>query len=97
MTSLKHPSLYLLKFVSHFSYFLNNLKLLKQSCFFGTFPTEFYFSYLNITFPIEGLSFLHSEIILHFAELCYAFEEKKTFCYHYHNLMKQGHSKLLSK
>ena len=65
MTSLKHPSLYLLKFFSHFSYF------------FGTFPTEFYFSYLNITFPIEGLSFLHSEIILHFAELCYAFEEKK--------------------
>ena len=65
MTSLKHPSLYLLKFFSHFRYF------------FVTFPTEFYFSYLNITFPIEGLSFLHSEIILHFAELCYAFEEKK--------------------
>ena len=34
------------------------------------------------TFPIcffQGLSFLHLEIILPFAELCHAFEEKKNF------------------
>ena len=34
------------------------------------------------TFPIksfQGLSFLHSEITLSFAKLCYAFEEKLFF------------------
>ena len=37
------------------------------------------------TFPIyfsQGLSFLHLEITLSFARLCYAFKEKKKFCYH---------------
>ena len=47
------------------------------------------------TFPIsffQGLSFLHLEITLPFAKLCYAFEEKLFFCHH--NFMKKGHSKL---
>ena len=48
------------------------------------------------TFPIsffQGLSFLHLEITLPFAKLCYAFEKKKFFCHH--NFMKKGHSKLI--
>ena len=47
------------------------------------------------TFPIkifQGLSFLHLEITLPFAKLCYAFEEKLFFCHH--NFMKKDHSKL---
>ena len=47
----------------------------------SVFPTEFF----------QGLSFLHSEINLSFAKLCYAFEKKKFFCHH--NFMKKGHSK----
>ena len=35
----------------------------------GTFPIYFF----------QGLSFLHLEITLSFAKLCYAFEEKKFF------------------
>ena len=35
----------------------------------GTFPIKFF----------QGLSFLHSEITLLFAKLCYAFEEKLFF------------------
>ena len=35
----------------------------------GTFPIQFF----------EGLSFLHLEITLLFAKLCYAFEEKLFF------------------
>ena len=35
----------------------------------GTFPIKFF----------QGLSFLHSEITLPFAKLCYAFEEKSFF------------------
>ena len=35
----------------------------------GTFPIKFF----------QGLSFLHSEITLPFAKLCYAFEEKIFF------------------
>ena len=35
----------------------------------GTFPIKFF----------QGLSFLHSEITLPFAKLCYAFEEKLFF------------------
>ena len=46
----------------------------------GTFPIYFF----------QGLSFLHLEITLPFAKLCYAFEEK-LFCHH--NFMKKGHSK----
>ena len=45
------------------------------------------------TFPIsffQGLSFLHLEITLSFAKLCYAFEKKEI----HHNFMKKGHSKL---
>ena len=48
------------------------------------------------TFPIyffQGLSFLHLEITLPFAKLCYAFEKKNFFCHH--NFMKKGHSKLI--
>ena len=51
--------------------------------------------YFAGTFPIkvfEGLSFLHLEITLPFAKLCYAFEEKKFFCHHY--FINKGHSKL---
>ena len=47
------------------------------------------------TFPIyffQVLSFLHLEITLPFAKLCYAFEEK-LFCCH-HNFMKKGQFKL---
>ena len=40
----------------------------------------------------QGLSFLHLEITLLFAKLCYAFEDKFFFCHH--NFMKKGHSKL---
>ena len=43
------------------------------------------------TFPIyffQVLSFLHLEITLPFAKLCYAFEEN-LFCCH-HNFMKKG-------
>ena len=42
------------------------------------------------TFPIyffQGLPFLHLEITLLFAKLCYAFEEKLFFCHH--NFMKK--------
>ena len=35
----------------------------------GTFPIYFF----------QGLSFLHLEITLSFAKLCYAFEEKNVF------------------
>ena len=35
----------------------------------GTFPIKFF----------QGLSFLHSEITLPFAKLCYVFEEKLFF------------------
>ena len=35
----------------------------------------------------QGLSFLHLETTLHFAKLCYAFEERKKIFYHY-NFMK---------
>ena len=48
------------------------------------------------TFPIyfsQGLSFLHLEITLSFARLCYAFKEKKIFFFCYHNFMYH-HSKL---
>ena len=49
----------------------------------GTLPIEFF----------KGLSFLHLEIALSFAKLCYAFEEKKIiFCHH--NFMKKGHTRL---
>ena len=48
----------------------------------GTFPIYFF----------QGLPFLHLEIILSFAKLCYAFEEKKIFCYHH--FMKKSHSTL---
>ena len=41
--------------------------LLKRGA--GIFPIYFF----------KGLSFLHSEITLSFAKLCYAFEEKKNF------------------
>ena len=41
----------------------------------------------------EGLSFLHLEITLAFAKLCYPFEEKLFFFCH-HNFMEKGHSKL---
>ena len=54
--------------------------LLKEDA--GTFPSWIF----------QGLSFLHLEITLPFAKLCYAFEEKKIFCHH--NFMKKGHSKL---
>ena len=53
----------------------------------------------NVTtgiFPIyffQGLSFLHLEITLPFAELCHALAEKLSFFCH-HNFMKKGHSKL---
>ena len=53
----------------------------------------------NVTtgiFPIyffQGLSFLHLEMTLPFAELCYALAEKLSFFCH-HNFMKKGHSKL---
>ena len=40
----------------------------------------------------QGLSFLHLEIALSFAKLCYAFKEKKILCYY--KFMKKGHSKL---
>ena len=41
--------------------------LLKRGA--GTFPIQFF----------QGLSFLHSEITLPFAKLCYAFEKKLLF------------------
>ena len=41
----------------------------------------------------QGLSFLHLEITLPFAELYYALAEKLSFFCH-HNLMRKGHSKL---
>ena len=47
-----------------------------------------HFSYLIF----QGLPFLHLEITLPFAKLCYAFEEKLFFCHR--NFMKKGHSKL---
>ena len=37
----------------------------------GTFSIKFFF--------LQGLSFLHLEITLPFAKLCYAFEEKSFF------------------
>ena len=48
----------------------------------GTFPIYFF----------QDLSFFNLEITLPFAELCYAFEEKKFFCHH--NFRKKGLSKL---
>ena len=36
--------------------------------------------------------FLHLEITLPFAKLCYVFEDKNFFCHF--NFMKKGHSKL---
>ena len=50
-----------------------------------------HFSYLFF----QDLSFFNLEITLPFAELCYAFEEKKFFCHH--NFMKKGHSNLSKK
>ena len=47
----------------------------------GTFFIQFF----------QDFSFLHLEITLPFAKLCFAFEEK-TFCHL--NFMKKGHSKL---
>ena len=50
------------------------------------------------TFPnyfLKSLSFLHLQITLPFAKLCYAFEKKYIFFCH-HNFMKKGHS-MLSK
>ena len=47
-----------------------------------TFPNQFF----------QGLSFLHLEINLPFAKLCYSFKEKKIFCHN--NFMEKGHSKL---
>ena len=44
----------------------------------------------------QGLSFLHLEITLPFAKLCYAFEEKLIFFCH-HNFMKKGNSRLSKK
>ena len=49
----------------------------------GTFHIKFF----------QGLSFLHLEITLPLAKLCYAFEEKIFFFCH-HNFMKYGHFKL---
>ena len=46
-----------------------------------------HFSYLIV----QGLSFLHLEIPSHFANMCYAFEEKNFFGHH---CMKTYHSKL---
>ena len=42
---------------------------LKEGRWAGTFRINFF----------QGLSFLHLEITLHFAKLCYAFDEKKKF------------------
>ena len=47
---------------------------------------------LTLFLFFQGLSFLHLEITLLFAKLCYAFEEKKFFCRH--NFMKKSHLKL---
>ena len=41
--------------------------------------------------------FLHLEITLPFAKLCYAFEEKIIIFFCYHNFMEKGHSKLFKK
>ena len=43
--------------------------VLKRGGGAGTFPIYFF----------QGLSFLHLEITLSFAKLCYAFEEKNVF------------------
>ena len=46
----------------------------------------FLFNFFNV------FSFLHLEITLPFAKLCYVFEKNNFFCNH--NFMKKGHSKL---
>ena len=50
-------------------------------------------TFLNYFF--KSLAFLHLQITLPFAKLCYVFEKKNIiFCHH--NFMKKGHS-MLSK